>query len=114
MITQNEMIKSIAIPLKKYDHYNCNNVFEAFQCNVTYIMKYSSAFTMLSMISLCVIVASHYSIITFKFCKNEKLLSHKTFILKKITKPFDKFSDTIFAKINEVWEILSGDTNFPF
>jgi len=35
-------------------------------------------------------------------------------ILEEISKLFDKFSDTIFAKIVELWEILSGDTNFSF
>jgi len=32
--------------------------------------------------------------------------------LEEILKLFDTFSDTIFAKIIELWEILIGDTNF--
>jgi len=35
----------------KNDHYRyCNIVVEAFHCGVTYIMKYTSAFAILSMI----------------------------------------------------------------
>jgi len=51
-----KLLKALQSLQEGHCHY-CDNVIEAFQCSVIYTIKYTSAFTMLSMISLCVIAA---------------------------------------------------------